>query len=192
MYTLIFDTETTGLPKNWGAPLSDGENWPRLVQLSWIITDGVNKREFDFIIKPNGFEIPEEVSKIHGINHEKAMAEGEELKFVLDLFNSFVNMADKVVAHNIKFDRAIVGAEHYRIGGGEKFDELIRSKERFCTMMESTAIVKLKGTHGGGSKWPRLIELYKFLFNEEFSGAHNSLNDTRACARCYFELMNRK
>ena len=30
---LIFDTETTGLPKNWKAPLTDFDNWPRMVQL---------------------------------------------------------------------------------------------------------------------------------------------------------------
>ena len=28
---LIYDTETTGLPKNFSAPVSDSDNWPRLV-----------------------------------------------------------------------------------------------------------------------------------------------------------------
>ena len=32
---LFFDTETTGLPKDWKAPISDLDNWPRLVQIAW-------------------------------------------------------------------------------------------------------------------------------------------------------------
>ena len=38
---LIFDTETTGLPKNWRAPISDTENWPRCVQLAWQVHDEI-------------------------------------------------------------------------------------------------------------------------------------------------------
>ena len=40
---LIFDTETTGLPKRWDAPLNDLDNWPRCVQVAWQIHD--NKGE---------------------------------------------------------------------------------------------------------------------------------------------------
>ena len=55
-------------------------------------------------------------------------------------------------------------------------------------MQKGTDVAKIKGTHAGQNKWPRLIELYKFLFNEEFDGAHNSLMDSRACERCFFKL----
>lgn len=189
MYHLIFDTETTGLPKNWGAPYSDTNNWPRLVQLSWIFSDGKLSQEFDFIIKPNGFVIPEEVSKIHGISHERAMKEGVDLEFVLKMFRGFVNMTDNIVAHNLDFDRAILSAEYYRLGVGEEYGKEFMFKKHFCTMKNSTALCAIRGTHGGGNKWPKLIELHNKLFNEGFDGAHNSLNDTRACARCYFELI---
>lgn len=188
MLHLIFDSETSGLPKNWRAPLSDGNNWPRLVQLSWILSDGKFKQEFDYIIRPDGFEIPPEVAAIHGITTEMALESGYDLKFVLSLFRAFLNVADKVVAHNLDFDRSIVGAEYYRLGLGEAFEKRFNEKETFCTMKKSTELVRISGTHGGGFKWPKLIELYKHLFNEEFDGAHNSLNDTIACARCYFEL----
>ena len=40
---LIFDTETTGLPKKWNAPISDSENWPRCVQLAWQLHDNNGK-----------------------------------------------------------------------------------------------------------------------------------------------------
>ena len=36
---LIFDTETTGLPKNYNAPISDTDNWPRAVQIAWQLHD---------------------------------------------------------------------------------------------------------------------------------------------------------
>ena len=189
MYHLIFDTETTGLPKRWGVPMSETDNFPRLVQLSWVLTNGEDREEFDYIIKPDGFEIPESVAKIHGITQERALAEGKSLKMVMDIFRVFINLADKVVAHNIEFDQSIVGAEYYRLGIGESFEKRWAEKTKFCTMKSSTDILKIKGTHAGGNKYPKLIELYKHFFNENFDGAHNSLMDTRACERCYFELL---
>ncbi len=36
---LIFDTETTGLPRRWDAPLTDSDNWPRAVQIAWQLHD---------------------------------------------------------------------------------------------------------------------------------------------------------
>ena len=41
---LFFDTETTGLPKNWKAPITDLENWPRLVQLAWLVYDNIGNK----------------------------------------------------------------------------------------------------------------------------------------------------
>lgn len=57
---LFFDTETTGLPKRWNAPVTDLENWPRLVQLAWIMYDdrGNMLESRDVIVKPEGFTIP--------------------------------------------------------------------------------------------------------------------------------------
>ena len=51
---LFFDTETTGLPKRWNAPVTDLENWPRLVQLAWIMYDdrGNMLESRDVIVKP--------------------------------------------------------------------------------------------------------------------------------------------
>ena len=64
---LFFDTETTGLPKNWRAPVADLNNWPRLVQLAYLYCDGDGNTLLsgDYIIKPDGFLIPESASIIH-------------------------------------------------------------------------------------------------------------------------------
>lgn len=181
MLTIFFDTETTGLPKDWNKPTTDSDNWPRLVSLSWIVSDGKNSKEFDFIIKPVGFEIPEEVSKIHGITQERALAEGFPIDLVLGVFMAFLIMSDNVVAHNISFDKSILCAEFHRRETGPEFEREISNKNQICTMKGFMDKLNL-------SKWPKLNELHKLLFNEEFSGAHNSLMDTRACARCYFKL----
>jgi DNA polymerase-3 subunit alpha len=185
MYHLIFDTETTGLPKDFNAPASDTDNWPRLVQLSWIISDGVNSKEFDFIIKPEGFEIPEEASKIHGITTERAMREGIDLKLVLTLFWASVLGSETLVAHNLEFDYKIIGAEVYRSSkNGEDYELHFLKAQKFDTMKEAV-------TFRHFTKWPHLWELYQCLFGEPFEGAHNSLNDVRATARCYFEMIKK-
>ena len=81
---LIFDTETTGLPKNWKAPVSDTDNWPRCVQIAWQLHDELGNlvEANSFIIKPHGYDIPYESEKIHGISTLLAELEGEKLEIV--------------------------------------------------------------------------------------------------------------
>ena len=75
---LIFDTETTGLPQNWQAPLTDFNNWPRCVQLAWQVHDIKGKmiEVKNYIIKPEGYDIPFNAEKIHGISTERATKQG--------------------------------------------------------------------------------------------------------------------
>ena len=75
---LTFDTETTGLPKNFKADVSDSDNWPRLVQLAWQLNDETGKliSNNTLIVKPEGFTIPYNSEKVHGISTEKALKEG--------------------------------------------------------------------------------------------------------------------
>ena len=103
---LIFDTETTGLPKNYNAPISDSDNWPRLVQLAWQLHDekGNLITHRNIIVKPEGFEIPFNSVKIHGITTERALEEGIPLKEALDEFQKDLNRTKYVVGHNIEFD----------------------------------------------------------------------------------------
>ena len=71
---LFFDTETTGLPRNWKAPVTDLHNWPRMVQIAWILCDKTGNRieSNDFIIKPENYKIPRDASRVHGISTEKS------------------------------------------------------------------------------------------------------------------------
>lgn len=110
---LCFDTETTGLLKNWKAPVSDLNKWPRLVQLAWLHYDiaGNQIGGNNLIIKPDGFLIPSNVSKIHGISQDRALSECVSLKTVLNDFQNLISQSTYLVAHKISFDKKVVGAE---------------------------------------------------------------------------------
>ncbi len=84
---LIFDTETTGLPKNFNAPISDTDNWPRCIQIAWQLHDAMGNlvESQDYLIQPDGFNIPFDAEKIHGISTELAEKEGIPLDKMLAL-----------------------------------------------------------------------------------------------------------
>ena len=181
---LFFDTETTGLPKNWKAPVTDLKNWPRMIQIAWILCDDKGNRieSDDFIIKPENFHIPIGASRVHGISTEKAISEGVELKKVLIEFNKLVEQSNFIVAHNISFDEKIVGAELLRKGIKSNFEE----KTKLCTMHASTNYCKLSGPYG--YKWPKLSELHIKLFGEDFDEAHDASVDINATEKCFWEM----
>lgn len=185
---LIFDTETTGLPKNYQAPLDDFLNWPRIVQIAWSLydTEGNHWESYSYIIKPDGFVISEEVAKIHRISQERALKEGVPLEQALEHFLEDVKKATYLVAHNIDFDEKIVGSELLRSGRVNH----LRNTNKICTMKGSAAVLKIDNNRGG-YKWPNLTELYTFLFKTNFPEAHDAAFDVRACAECFFELKRR-
>ena len=185
---LIFDTETTGLPKKWNAPITDSDNWPRCVQLAWQLHDskGALISDHSYLIKPENFNIPFESEQIHGISTELANKIGVDLEEVLNKFISDLSKAGFIIGHNVKFDLNIIGAELFRINS----DVDLLEKDILDTCTEMTAnVCKLPGGRGGKFKFPTLIELYSFLFDESFSEAHNASADVEATARAFFELV---
>lgn len=185
MKYLLFDTETTGKPKNYKSPITDTDNWPRLVQLSWIITNDEQEilKEADYVIKPDGFIISDEVSKIHGITQEIAENAGLDLRETIDEFLEDAYGCECIVGHNIEFDMNVVGSELVRLGISYYDFDMI---QKICTMKKSTNYCKIKGPYG--FKWPKLGELYYLLFNEYMENAHNALYDIRATMKCFFKL----
>ena len=113
---LFFDTETTGLPKDYNAHVHDLDNWPRMVQLAFAHYDefGNKLAEHCYIIKPEGYEISKEVSDIHRVTQERAMREGVSLEYALLQFSLAMSQSKHLVAHNISFDKKIIGAEFIR------------------------------------------------------------------------------
>ena len=185
---IVFDTETTGLPKNWNAPVSDSDNWPRCIQLAWQLHDENGKliNNKSFLIKPVDYDIPYESEKVHGISTELAKQDGVDLSDVIDKFLFDLDKAKYLVGHNVKFDINIIAAELYRLGIVSKFSDL----KVIDTCTETTAnLCKIKGGRAGKFKYPTLIELYDFLFNDSFDQAHNASADVEATARSFLELI---
>lgn len=190
---LIFDTETNGLPKKWDARVHDLENWPRLVQIAWAHYDefGNKLAEHCYIIKPEGFTISEETAKINRITQERAEKEGVSINDALHKFSKVLLESKLLVAHNINFDKSVIGSEMIR-AGGEKIYEIFKEKERCCTMQKTTKFCKIPWKHG--YKWPTLAELYEKLNGGEYvdDNLHDALVDVRVLADCFFKLKEQK
>ena len=185
---LIFDTETTGLPKRWDAPITDTGNWPRCVQIAWQLHDGMGKliEHQDYLIQPEGYNIPYDAERIHGISTELAQADGISLSEVLKKFNVALSKSKFIVGQNLKFDINIMGCEFHRLG----IESPMNSMPVLDTCTEVTAtLLQLPGGRGGKFKLPTLTELHSYLFNKPFSEAHNATADVEATTRCFFELI---
>ncbi len=185
---LIFDTETTGLPHNKSAPITDLDNWPRLVQIAWQLHDakGGLLAQHNYLIKPDGFDIPYKAEQVHGISTKRAMEEGIELKSVLNSFLGDLSKTSQLVGHNIEFDINIIGAEFIR---QQLETETFLSLSKLDTGLTSIEYCQLQGGIGGKLKMPTLLELHKKLFDKNFGDAHDASYDVAATARCFFGLV---
>ncbi|AWG20510.1 DNA polymerase III subunit alpha [Flavobacterium faecale] len=188
---LIFDTETTGLPKRWDAPITDSANWPRCIQIAWQLHDEMGKliEHQDYLVQPDGFNIPYDAERIHGISTELAQHDGVPLADVLEKFNIALGKAKFIVGQNLGFDVNIMGAEFHRLS----VESPMASIPVLDTCTEVTAkLLQLPGGRGGKFKLPTLTELHQYLFNVPFGEAHNATADVEATTRCFLELIRKE
>lgn len=192
---LFLDTETSGFYQAH-LPL-DHPTQGRLVELAAILYSDQFEEigRVHNIVKPNGFEISEQVARIHGITQERALEEGIELEDCLLKLTELIHKPahceegfSRVIAHNLRFDHAIIQSEYHRTSGAPS--QLFGMLSPFCTMIALTEIMKLPskpghGRTGRGYKWPKLGEAYQWAFGEELVGAHSALVDTEALVRLY-------
>ncbi len=185
---LIFDTETTGLPKRFNAPISDTDNWPRVIQIAWQLHDEWGKliEAKDFLIKPEGFDIPYDAERIHGISTGLAEQNGIVLDEALSQFNAALQKSKFVVGQNVGFDVNVTGAEFFRL----ELETNLTNLAVLDTCTEKTAqLCQIPGGRGGKMKLPTLTELHNHLFNKSFNEAHNATADVEATTRCFLELI---
>lgn len=196
----FFDTETTGVPKNYNASAEDVDNWPRVTQLCYAVFDENEQliKKHNTLIKPEGWTIPTvEELRAQGnknpnffvennMSTERCEAEGYPIADVMDDFISDRLKADYSIAHNISFDSKILRAEMFRLGRREEF-----TAPKICTMMKSTQFCQLCTPGSNRFKWPKLEELHMKLFGCKFEGAHDASNDVMATVKCFFELKRR-
>lgn len=187
MKLLFVDCESNGLPIDFKASYTDVEKWPRVISLAWILTDenGEVLNRQHHIIKPDGWEIPTEEFWIeNGFSQEKSEADGVPIKDVLTLLMADKMEADVLIAHNLSFDHRVIWAEFIRSGFQPR-----SGMNKICTMQKSTTLCRIPGKNGKGLKWPKLIELYTFLFGVGFEGAHDAMADITATKDCFFEML---
>lgn len=197
---LIFDTETTGLPKNWQAPMADLDNWPRVIQLAWLVADnrGETLKSHEILIKPNGWEIPKEKFWIdHGFDTDISLRDGQPLDAAMGVFVEDMQTCEYMVSHNLDFDRNVLGAEMLRLGLKSP-----RKLTKICTKELATDFCKLpfegqrawlsKQKGAQRYKWPKLEELHKILFGVDFGNKHQAGGDVAALKDCFFELVKRQ
>lgn len=184
---LFIDTETTGIIKYKNGLVPDFRELPsydgcRIVSICWLLTqhDKVVEQAY-FLIKPDGFQVPEESTKIHGITHQMAVDEGYCIKTVFKRLAEACQQAQTIVAHNIAFDVNIILSELHRLKPSHKLIPVIQNKKHVCTMLKGKEFMGVK-------KYPKLAELYKFLYDQELKDAHNALADTIHCMNCYVKM----
>lgn len=186
---LFFDTETAGLPSEYSLPSTDTDNWPRLVSIAWQVFDllGDFISSGSYLVKPEGFDIPEAATKVHGVTTEKALAEGEPLMKVFELFKAAASSCNYFVCHNVAFDTKIINAEGYRMGQEETVPE--KGLVTCCTMKETVDFCQLP--NNGLFKFPTLQELHAKCFGKKFAQAHSADADVDALQLCYWEMIRR-
>lgn len=181
---LFFDTETTGLPKDYSAPAYNIDNWPRLVQFGYILSDYNRniKEKGSFIINPNGFDIPDGATKIHGITTDIANKKGISIESGFIKIKELLINVDLLIGHNIDFDINIINSESYRLNNSA----ILKDIKTICTKDASANFCALPN-----NKWPKLEELHAKLFGCKFEGAHNALADITATAKCFWGLVDK-
>lgn len=186
---LTFDCETTGLPPKGAKWDVDFAEFPNIVQLAWA----VNEQERSYIIKPEGWEIPEASIEVHGITAERANADGVPFADIIDEFLGDCKKARLLVGHNIYFDTSIVKAMILRIMGREYYDakaeDALFKGKRIDTIMKTIKFVGALYQNGRPGKFPKLEELFAKLFPGETFPAHDALQDVKALRRCVPELV---
>jgi DNA polymerase III subunit epsilon len=186
---LFFDCETTGLPRIRHFSPEVADEWPHLVQLAWARYNHQGNAEDVrcHVVKPDGFEIPPDSTRIHGITDDHARRVGRDLAGVLDEFLEAAEAPETtLVAHNLSYDCGVIGAELVRTRKPLGFLDL----PGICTMKETTELCGLPRPGGGnGHKWPTLDELHRYCFGYSYEGAHDAARDLEACARAYFKLL---
>ncbi len=189
---LFFDTETTGFVDD-RLPL-DHEAQPHIVQLAAQLCEegGDPVAGFSLIVDPGisaNVKIPERASAVHGITEERAVQLGVSVRSALALFIHLRSRAKLLVAHNIKFDLAVVQIGLARCGQSTDL-----AKPTFCTMEAASPVVNLPPTERmraagyNKPKPPKLEECIRHFFGEELAGAHDAMVDVAACRRVFFAL----
>lgn len=200
---LMYDTETSGIPA-FEQP-SGHPDQPHIVQVGAALVDLDTGRELatlDLIVRPDGWTIPDDVAKIHGITTEMAMHLGvPEVVAVDALLSLWRPHAPRLrVAHNESFDARIFRIALKRFvdprdpAAPMAMSDIWKASPAECTQRLATPILKLPPTAKMRAakrfhhKSANLAEAYQHFTGKPLEGAHNAMVDVRACAAVYMAI----
>lgn len=187
---LFFDTETTGLI-DYKKELSDPSQ-PRITQLAALLTDE-DGNEIDRMceyVRPDGWEVPPEITALNGTTTEKLEELGLPMPQVLGMFDALKQQCTHRVGHNVSFDKQMLRREAFAYD----LPHDSSGKESLCTMKMAKGIIALpasqKMNEAGmrGSKPPKLQEAYQYFFGKTFDKAHDAMADVIACKEVFFAI----
>lgn len=184
-HILFVDTETSGIPKNWNASYAEVDQWPNIVQIAWVIyhKSGKEIKRENHFIKALDYKIDSQSEQIHGISETMTLEKGEFRKKVLKkIHQDLINFQPLVVGHLMEFDSHMLSVGFRRVG----LKNIIKDYPKFCTMTATSSYRRYYHT-----KYPKLDELYQTLFKTKLENHHDALEDAKATAACFFELVKR-
>lgn len=182
---LFIDTEASGLPKKWNAPITKINNWPYAVQISWLIYDWQGKllKKENHFISDDDFKISPAAQQIHGFTRAFLKDHGQPRFKVMQLLASDLEKYHPLlIGHFMELDYQVISADFFRSG----VENPALNLSTFCTMLATKYFI-----HHPQQKYLRLGDLYQLLFNKELEHQHNALNDAVATAESFFELQKR-
>ena len=190
MKLLVFDTETTGLPEKRNSSIYNTNEWPHIVQLSYVIYDmEENTLEIidDYIDIPENVIITPDSAKIHGITRKICKEKGITIDAALEKFINNLNKSSIIIGHNISFDKRMIMVEGIR----NKKQIYMKQIDDYCTMKDSVDICRIEKVNNAGEKYfkyPRLSELHQHYFNTEPKNTHNAIVDVLICFKCFMKM----
>ena len=184
---LIIDTETSGLPYDFSAPISRLDNWPRVIWLGFILLDENLEiiREGNYYINP-GMKISENVAKVLGISDEIVQKYGNPTSEILHIFKDVCKNAKYLIGHNLDYDYKVISAEIIR----NNFNLSLKRKKRICTMINSKEFVNKKSSDNKLT-YPKLSDLFKKLYEEDFF-SKCPFDDVKYAVKCFIKMREKE
>lgn len=186
MSFLVIDTETNGL-FDFSQP-ADAPGQPRLAHLAMIFLDasGAEERRDDIYVRPDGWSMTAEATKVNGLTDEFLAANGEDVREALAAYRDAIVSDRVIVAFNAQYDCKVMRGEFRRASLPDFFEQT----RNICVMRPMTKICRIPHAGRPGLKFPNLGEALAH-FGHERTGAHQAMSDAEGAATIFRELMIR-
>ena len=167
---IIFDTETTGLPKSSIIPL---QQHPKIIEFAAIKIDDTTLEEvgrLEFLCNPKQ-RLDPVITKLTGIK-DSDLVDKEELSFYWKQIGKLMLGEKYIIAHNAAFDTYMLKTEFSRLQLWPAFPKPMRS---ICTVNQT---LKIKGYR------LKLGLLYEHLTGKIMPTGHRAMIDVEALTEC--------